>query len=212
MRNLKFILVGLLLSLGGEASAQYLSTPIFGAAWDDLRFPATKIKLGASNPPAERFWLDDGAGSPGIMVLEFEDQAVAGNEEQVWYIAQMPHSWWPATSVDPHVHWHLEDTTSCNVRWCKEIAISDIDTAWPANTTITCADCPSGGTTNEQLCDIFPSLMSMSGYKISALVSVRMFRNSSHANDTCDAKDALFETADIHFRLKRPGSRQETVE
>ncbi len=185
------------------------SSPLFGAAWDDLRFPATMLRVGASNPPSWVAWRDDGSGSPGVLSLSFADQTVAGNEEQVWLIAQMPHAWREGTAVYPHIHWNLEDATSCNARFCTEYALSDTGEAWSTNTSTQCADCASGATaTVQQICDIFSSGLSMTGYEISALVSMRLYRNSSHANDTCNGKAAVVHTSDFHFQIDRPGSRQ----
>jgi hypothetical protein len=185
------------------------SSPVFGAAWDDLRFPVTTLLLGAGNPPSLVVWRDDGAGSAGVLALEFSDE-VTVNEEQVWFVAQMPHTWREGTSVNPHIHWGLEDATDCNARFCMEYAIANVGDAWPATTTTQCADCPSGATaTDQQVCGIFPSTLAMTGYEISVLLSVRLYRNSGHANDTCVGKDALVHTADIHYEKARPGSRTE---
>jgi hypothetical protein len=204
-KYIHYILLFLLLSPGLLVAQP--SSPKIGAGYDDLRFPATRLATGASNPPANRFWLDDGAGSAGLLALEFED-AIGANEEQVWGIAQMPHAWREATDADFHIHWQLEDTTSCNARFCVEYATGDFDTSWPANTSTICADCASGGSTDQQYCDV--GTISMTGLKISALISFRLYRNSGNAADTCVSKDALLHTADIHYQIDRPGgSRQE---
>jgi len=179
--------------------------PLWGAAWDDLRFPVSAFRLGGSNPPANVQINDNGAGSAGTYALEFEDQAV--NEEQIWGIAQMPHSWREGSAVGFHVHWVLEDTTSCNVRWCVEYEVLGIGDAPPANTTTDCVDAASGGTAAQQLDDV--ESIDMTGGTISDLIAFRLYRNSSHANDTCNGKDAWLYTADIHYQIDRPGSRLE---
>jgi hypothetical protein len=130
---------------------------------------------------------------------------VAGNEKQHWFTVQMPHDWREGSTVYPHVHWNLEDTTDCNTRWCWEYAI---DGDWPANTSAQCANCPSGATVSEdQVCDIFGSGLSMAGKVLSTLILVRLYRNSSNAADTCDGKDAYLHTSDVHYRKDRPGSK-----
>jgi hypothetical protein len=183
-----------------------LESPLWGTAWDDLRTPASFIQLPASNPPARTQWRTDGAGSDGVYVLEFEDQAV--NEEQVHVDNQLPHAWAEASGIWPHVHWSLEDDTNCNVRWCLEYLIASTGGDFPANTSVTCADCPSGADAdNNQLCNLSSSAISMAGHTISAIIKGRLYRNSSHANDTCNAKDALLHEYDIHFDRDRPGSR-----
>lgn len=194
--------------------ASQLSTmgwPHYGVTWDDLIHPATVLNLGPTNPPERVFWLNDGGTSPGVLALGFEDQVVAGNEEQVWYVAQMPHGWLEGSTTDPHNHWQLEDTTDCNVRWCLEYVLLDVNEAQPATTSTSCADCPSGGDGLKHLCNFFANGLDMTGYRVSALVSSRIYRNSSHANDTCDGKDAWLHTSDIHFQKDRPGSRNTTT-
>jgi hypothetical protein len=203
--SLALISVGLTSDVSATASS-----PLWGAAWDDLRRPVTSLLIGASNPPSWIQHNDDGAGSAGTLVLEFSDETGV-NEEQVWSDYQFPHPWREGSTVYPHMHWNLEDTTDCNVRWCWEYERSALGGSWPANTSTQCADCPSGSSTDPQHCDIWSSGLSMTGYGISTVLKVRIYRNSSHANDTCDSKDALLHDSDIHYQRDRPGSRFEST-
>lgn len=207
--SLKYIALILALIIVGAAGDHIVGGwQIFAStAWEDLRFPASKGLTGATNPPTFAQWADDGSGSPGVYALYFSDQSVAGNEEQFWVQAQSPHSRVLNSDVCPHIHWTLEDTTSCNARFCVESLFAPIGIAWPATTTTVCADCASGGDRLHHLCDL--GALSTSSDTISSMFSQRVYRNSSHANDTCTGKDAVVFEYDIHYEMDTRGSRSE---
>jgi hypothetical protein len=179
-------------------------------AWDDIRFPAASIPLGVANPPSRVQFRDDGSGSPGVFVLEFSDE-IEANEEQVWGDAQMPHPWVLESDTDAHIHWSLEDDTDCNARFCAEHLTSKIGGDWPATTTTICGDCASGADAdNHNICDLGDiDMTGMDG--VSAMIKFRLYRNSSHANDTCNSKDALLHEFDLHYQSDTRGSRSETA-
>ena len=172
--------------------------------WIDLRFPISSLSIGVGNPPTFVSFSDDGAGSVGVFTAEFSDQGVAGNEIQAIGVAQLPHGYKEESPVDFHYHWELEDATDCHARLCIEYNTADTDTPWAANTTIACADCPSGAGGKDLICNV--DTITMTDMDISALVSFRTFRNSSHANDTCDGKDVWIHTSDFHIIVNTRGA------
>ncbi len=171
--------------------------------WEDNKFPAAFLLTGAANPPARVTWRTDGAGSGGVQVLEFSDE-ITNNEEQGWLDAQQFHSTRIGSDVCWHVHWTLEDATDCNVRWGMEyLGPVSIGGDFAANTTIVAADCPSNASASiHNVCDI----VTLTAGGISAITKVRFFRNSGHANDTCDGKDALLHEIDAHEEFDTFGS------
>ena len=55
------------------------------AVWDDLRVPITATRVGATNPPGFDVFIG------ATRAYAFVDTAVAGNEEQLYFVAQIPH-------------------------------------------------------------------------------------------------------------------------
>jgi hypothetical protein len=181
------------------------ASPKYGAAWDDLRFPPGQLAIPIRAPDFAQF-RDDGAGSQGVYALQFGDEAVL--EEQVFFTAQMPHRWREGSEIEIHVHVTPEDATACNYRMCAEYVIGNTDTAFGATTTTICATFASDGdTTVAQYEDIGD--IAMTGYEISTIVHIRVYRNSADAADTCNGKYLWLHEADIHYQVDRPGSRSE---
>lgn len=210
MRRFDIALIAILLLGAGFDQAggwQYFGTP----AWEDLRFPTTRLATGASNPPTFTQFRDDGSGSPGVYAYSFADQSNAGNEEQMWGDAQFPHAWKLESDICPHVHYTLEDATACNVRICIEYLRADLSEDFPATTTALCADCASGtSASRHNLCDL--GTVSMATFAIvSSMFKFRLYRNSSHANDTCDSKSVFIHEFDIHYQEDTRGSLTETA-
>lgn len=211
MRRLHIALISLFLFVGAVSPGSHLIYELWlvDTVWDDLRFPLTRLATGASNPPTFAQFRDDGGSSVGTYAYSFADQGVAGNEEQVWGAAQMPHGWKLATTIDTHAHITLEDATACNVRLCLEYVRGSNGAGWEATTTTICGDCASGTSASAYaFCDIGDISMASHGY-LSAGVDFRFYRNSSHANDTCNSKAVFVHEVDFHFEIDTVGSRQE---
>lgn len=191
--------------MGNEVS------PLVGSGWDDLRFPATRLATGAANPPTFAQYANDGATSVGVYALRFDYQAVAGNEEQAWVTAQLPHRWREASTVDIHIHASPSNTTACNFRVCVEYLRGDAEENFEATTTAVCSTFASDQVVLKQQLEEIGEL-TMTGYKISAVIHGRLYRNSSHAEDTCTATNLWIHELDFHYEIDRPGgSREETA-
>jgi hypothetical protein len=195
-----------LLLFAGLVQAQP-EAPLWGAAWDDLRFEITEGRLPTSNPPTIATYRDDGAGSDGVQAAQFLDNG-AGSEDQYWFDIQMPHGWVLGTDIESHIHYAPEDGTTCNYRVCVEYACSDNSTDFPANTSTGCTTFASNENASRfSYQDV--ATISMSGLGLSAGCLVRLYRDSANAADTCNSKYLWIFTTDVHFRKDRPGSRQE---
>jgi hypothetical protein len=192
---------------GGYAQAT-ASVPVWGPTHDDLRFPANRLGFVGARNPAWAVFRDDGAASRGVYALQFGDENP--NEEEVVFDAQMPHGWVEGTAVGLHVHMSPEDATTCNYRVCAEYTVANNGAAFPTTTGPTCTDIASSEDATELSYEPVVSI-SMTGKLISSIIKVRLFRNSSHANDTCDGKYLWIHEADIHYQTNTPGSRQEMV-
>lgn len=187
--------------------------------WDDLRVPLTAGKIGASNPPTFSQFMDD-AGSVGVYLWRFGDQAVVGNEEQLWFAAQLPHSYAEGTDIKVHIHWSPAAGGAAGqfVKWGLEYTWINIDGTF-GNTTIITSDAstaPTATTSGDGTMLVDKHYTTEigaivgTGKTISSMLACRVFRNSSHADD--DLPQAAFGLeVDFHFEIDTMGSRQELI-
>ncbi|HEC60733.1 hypothetical protein LCGC14_0461060 [marine sediment metagenome] len=185
--------------------------------WDDLRVPLNSIKTGGVKDPTFTKWKDDGAGSRGIYDWHFAYQVVAGNEEEVFFDTQLPHSYKEGADLNFHVHWTplVSGAAGEFVKFGLEYTWVNINENFPANTTIIYSDASSAAAAStsgdgtlihgKQYKTLFPAITG-TGMRISSVLSCRFFRNSSHANDTL-AQDVIIFDVDFHFEIDSLGSK-----
>ena len=186
-------------------------------AWQDLRVPLDSVKLGGVKDPTFGQWKNDGSGSRGVYAWSFADQAVAGNEEELFFSAQIPHGYKEGEDIEFHVHWTPAVTGGANefVQWGLEYAWQDIDETFATDTTIIASDASSAATATssgdttlvagKHYKTVFSDI-SGSGLKISSMLICRFFRNSSDSDDDLAQAAIAFEV-DFHFPIDAIGSR-----
>jgi hypothetical protein len=167
-------------------------------AWEDYRVTVHNVRVPASNFPA---WTAYSAGQ----VLAFEYQAVEGNEEEVFIVIQVPHSYKEGSTVYPHFHCVPETNDSATFRFGLEYEWVEIDAQFSSTTTIY-VDTAINNDGDRHISVDFPAI-SGTGKGISSLFLCRLFRNSSHANDDFD-DDVYFIDFDLHYQRDAFGSRQ----
>lgn len=214
------------LRLAGDNAGGYLAIEDDGfpalsttVAWEDLRVPLSSLKTGGVKDPTFSQWKADGSGSRGVYLWHFADQAVAANEEELFFVAQIPHSYKLGTDLCVHIHWTPAVSGSANefVVWGLEYVWIDIDEATAANTTIIASDASSAANATTSgdstltagkhyvtnIADITGT-----GYGISSVLACRVFRNSSADNDDL-AQIAIAFEIDFHYQIDTLGSRAE---
>lgn len=201
-----------LLDCGTDKTLELVET-----VWTDLRVALVAGPSGASNPPAWSQFMDDGGGSIGVYAFEFAD-AVLANENQLWFVAQLPHLYKQGTDLLAHLHWSPSASGAAGefVRWGLEYTWQNVDGTF-GNTTIIYVDA-SGASTATTSGDSSLTAdkhyisklgtISGSGKNISSMLICRVFRNSSHADDDLAAAAFAFEV-DFHYEIDTMGSRQE---
>jgi hypothetical protein len=188
--------------------------------WEDLRVPLTSGKIGSSNPPSLSQYIDNGAASVGVFVYSFADEAVAGNERQMWFVAQLPHAYKQGTDILAHIHWGIKTAGAAGefVKWGLEYTWANID-GTIGNTTIITSDASSAATattSGDATLIINKHYMTRlgtitgTGKNVSSILLCRIFRNSSDGDDDLAQAAYGFEV-DFHFEIDTIGSRQETV-
>ena len=200
----------------GSQKTIALATPVY----DDLRVPVTSIKTGGVKDPTFSQYLDNGAGSRGVYGWSFADQGVAGNEEELFFSVQLPHSYKHGTDITPHVHWSVLVGGAANefVKWGLEYTWANIDGTFGSTTIITsdassAANATTSGDTTLSVGKHYVSELSgITGTSktISSMLVCRIFRNSSDSDDDL-AQAAFAHEVDFHFQIDTIGSRQELV-
>lgn len=195
-----------------EADNTYCATGD-ATVWEDLRFPSISTKLGGTKDPAFAKFKDNGSASQGVFCYWFDATA----EEELYFIAQMPHSW-AGTAIKPHVHWTPATTSDGNpasqtVEWGMEYTWADIGSTY-GNTafvygkvhTPADADVVAGKHYLTPLTDITPS-GDQDG--LSSMLICRIFRNATDATDDTYEADAGLLEIDFHYEVNTLGSRSE---
>lgn len=168
------------------------------SAWDDLRFPATALDAQNKNDNVPEF------DTTNIGFL-FDKDAT----EELYIIAQMPHSWEIGTSISPHIHWSASATDT--VVWRLGYKYADVNSAFQADYTYDTlyANLDTADINYHDLHGFADmDLSSLSG--VSAIILFRLGRLGAESSDKLNA-DALLREFDIHYKVDGLGSRQEYI-
>jgi hypothetical protein len=188
--------------------------------YDDLRVPLERGALAGGNNPTFTKFKDNGAGSVGVYAYSFAYQAVAGNEEELFFSQQLPHGYKEGTDLKPHIHWSpaVSGAAGQFVKWGLEYTIANVDGTY-GNTAIIKSDASGASTATTSGDSTLTAgkgyvtaigTISGTGVEVSAMLICRVFRNSSHADDTL-AQAAFGCEIDFHHQIDTLGSRQEYV-
>mgnify|MGYP001113748323 CR=1 FL=1 len=167
--------------------------------YDDEKTYITAVKLSASKPPT---WV----AYKGSQVLAFSDQAIAGNEEYIYFPIQLPHGWNTESSLYAHVHWVGETAVEDEqVRWRLTYSWSDIGSVFPAETTVYSDDRVSDVQDTHQVTGF--SAISGAGHTgLSSILLCSLSRNSSAPTDNYAGYSAYLIDVDFHIQVDRIGS------
>jgi hypothetical protein len=176
-----------------------ISTP----RWDDLRIEPTARSTGAKTPSFSAY-------KTTLFIYDF-DNAAALSEKEIFYQVQMPHAWKEGTTIYPHVHWipRTAGTAGQKVRWGMEYTLAKPGATFGATVTQYGTSAGPGDITVQDN-HIITSLGSidMSGQTLSTVLICRIFRNSSHVDDSFSGVCGLLYV-DIHLLVDSFGSREE---
>lgn len=179
--------------------------------WEDLRVAASATYASNSAPPVFERILNDGKGSRGVMAFFFEDTEESRKENEVFFEVQIPHQWRSGSGIRPHVHWVPTDNrTTGKVRWGLEYSWANINERL-TNTTIIYGNSREieRGSAGLHVITPLPEIDG-SGKGISSMLLCRLFRESSHPDDTYGTWAGFLEF-DFHYEVSSLGSREEYV-
>jgi len=166
------------------------STHFFGGeSWDDLRFPATTLKRGATSKPDFDY--------TNIGLLFPQDTAT----EIVYAIAQLPHAWKIGSDLYPHVHYEQDE---------EEEPVFKLDYRWYESggdptgdfTTITASTFSTTYVEGSILQVVgFPAIRGSGITTLSSILEIKLYRD-----DDVVTGDVLVKEFDIHYQIDSPGS------
>ena len=128
-------------------------------------------------------------------------------DEDVHFIAQMPHAWKEGSEIRPHIHWTSKTGNSGNVVWVLEYTKAAVNGSFPATTSE--SKTLANPSQYEHKVQRF-SAIDMTGCKLSTILICRLSRDANNELDTLD-EDAYLLEIDFHFQRDAFGSEEEFV-
>ena len=163
--------------------------------WEDLRFPASRIRQGATQKP------DFDTTDLGLLFPENDETEIA------YLVVQMPHSQKLGSNICPHIHYQQDEAGTPNFvmeyRW-YELG----DTSNGAFTTITTnkEDFTYTTGTIHQLLE-FPEIDGSGILSVSSLIDIKLYRQTGDGI----SGEVLLKEFDIHYERDTMGSRTESA-
>lgn len=158
--------------------------------WEDLRFPATRIRQGATQKP------DFDTDNVGLLFPQNDPAEIA------YIIAQMPHSKLIGSDIEPHVHYIQTSVSTPTFKmdyiW---IDIGESTGTWTTISSSTNIFTYTGGEIHQVM--EFPTIPG-SDSGVSSILSIKLYRDDNNV-----AGDVLVKEFDIHFQKNTLGSRTE---
>jgi hypothetical protein len=182
--------------------------------WSVVSVPTSAAKAAATADP--RWGVGTNAPFDTLYLHWFEPNPVLVNEDRLWSTVQIPNDWKEGTDIIAHVHW-VADVNATNpddvVRWGMEYSWCNMGSVFPASTTIyndttdeTTATVQ--GTTlvanTHYVSELTPDI-AFASHTVGSSIAFRLFRNSSHADDTYPDDAGLLEVA-FHYQVDGWGS------
>lgn len=169
--------------------------------WQDLRFPASSINpIGAGADPTVDTGLDSVPGS--LLFSATQDNYAA-------FLVQLPHGFWRAGKLHPHIHYSRASAGTGAIRWqAKHRLIGDVAGtfgAWSAWTDL--VDAVPAAVPDVHLLATY-SLIDPSALSDSAMFCFALRRFATDAADTYAGSARLLEL-DWHVQLIAAGSEAE---
>jgi len=140
------------------------------------------------------------AGSFGVLALEFS----ATETNQVFFTAQLPHTYVQGSDIEPHVHWQYKTSNSGNVVWGLEYMWVNVGASGAGNTTLLENAMATGSPATHLATNI--GIIDGTGKTISSILTCRLYRKGDDVLDTYPDPVYLSEF-DFHFQINTMGSR-----
>lgn len=177
--------------------------------WEDLRVPVTSTKLSGSKDPDFAKAYDNAGGTSQGVFTYFFDKAT---EEEVYFSAQLPHTYKEGSDIIAHVHWFpvANGVSGRTVSWGLEYLWTNMGST-SGNTVIVYANDTIQEdavlAADKHYLTNFAAL-SGTGKTISSMLLCRIFRDATGAGLTDDYdNDVGLLEIDFHYEIDTTGSR-----
>ncbi len=144
-------------------------------------------------------------GSFGVVALSFN----ADTTNEIFFSAQMPHTYAEGTSIFPHIHWMNPSPGSGNIVFGLEYLWVNKEEAIAGGNTTVVKKVIAAGTQGVHNINTIAELDG-TGKKISSILECRLFRDGSNSSDTL-ASEMFLSEFDFHFKIDSLGSYQEYI-
>lgn len=166
--------------------------------YDDLRVPLTTAPPGPGNNPGFDVFLG------AVRQYAFDPDT----EEELFFTAQLKHSYKYGTDLHAHLHWSPKTTDTGNAKWCIEYTLAEMDGTYPAPTTICGIDAGDGTAYKHQYIDL-GDIDGSAIDTLSATIAGRIYRDADDGVNDTFTGDAYGIELDFHFEMDTMGSATE---
>lgn len=165
--------------------------------WDDLRAPATALKVGSTAPASNTTfgWLEFAHNADAFVFTHF----------------QLPHAWREGSNISPHVHWCKTTAAAGEVEWQLDYRWFNIGEVMDGDWTTLSSMTPAVLDDDTQYQQALTALGTISGdrHQVSDMLICKLTRlgTSYSGSNHYGAAAALLEL-DLHIQIDSLGSEQ----
>lgn len=138
--------------------------------------------------------------SHGVYVYYFNKD----NLQELFFTAQLPHSWIEGSDIEPHVHYVRPNSDTGTVVWGLEYTWTNIGDIFADTKTIYSYNKTKASSNDQQIYSSF-GMVNGTGKTISSMIVCRIFRDAENPLDTYNYDVGLLEV-DFHIRNNSLGS------
>ncbi len=138
--------------------------------------------------------------SHGVFTYYFDSKVT----QELFFTAQLPHTWAEGTEIEPHVHYYRPDSDTGTVVWGLEFTWCNMAEVYPDTRVIYAHDMKAAVSPNTQVYSSF-GMVDGKGKKISSMLVCRIFRAADDPRDTYEHEVGLLEV-DFHILNSSLGS------
>ncbi len=179
--------------------------------WDDLMINSGAFAFAGASNPTLSDWQPGGSGAT-FKAYKF----IKGDE--IFFSAQLPHTYKEGTDVCAHVHWTPGDRGSeesgAYVGWKLDYSWINVNGVFLPSSTIDMSDTCTGVDDHHEVSAGLTDLDG-TGMTISSMITGRLYRSDTGADDTWAGVTAAQSPAllqiDFHHQVNSDGSLQEWV-
>lgn len=173
--------------------------------WEDLRVPISAVKVGSLKPPGFEAWIN-------FLYLYWFDP---DDDEQVYFVCQIPHAYIQNTDFHPHVHFVPKSNGAAGqkVVWGLEYAFAEIGSTFAGSTAVYGQNHFPADTSLVANRHYLTELTPISGVGVDSVSSMfvcRLWRFGTNGDDTYTDDVGLLEF-DFHIQVNDIGSDTEYI-